>query len=279
MADRNCLRCKKPISGHPNRKRCEPCARILRRSPRGTMTEAQKARAIRMIGKISREEIAQKLGVSTSNLKRSMPGQSFWFHNGKWKNRPDIVEKVLRYYWLHGMPKTVKKFKGISVKSIVDRPEYYGHKRVYRQLRWTDAQKVELVRMSGLVSHGSQAAHFKRPKAAGGSIKSAWVKVFGRAPGQINGMSYDNAKHISKPGTPYLRPQGWIRGRESKCWLVLWIDLEKNLKDGVPEYIREAVQAMADFQRWIWGVKNPRSKIIKMMNQIESIDALEKETS
>lgn len=266
MADRNCLRCGKPISGHLNRKRCEPCARALRRSPRGTMTEAQKARALRMIGKISREEIAQKIGVSVANLKRSMRGQSFWFYNGKWKNNPEFVAKVLNHYWKHGMPATKKKFNGISVKSIVDRPEYYGHRRVYRQRRWTETQKIELVRMSGLVSHGSQARYFDRPKAAGGSIKSAWVKVFGVAPGRINGMSFDIAKHIAKRSTPYVRPNGWSSGVDSHQWTVLWVDLEDNLMEGVPEYIKEAVKTMADFQRWIWGCKNPKAKIMKMID-------------
>lgn len=270
MTNRKCLRCEKPIRGHWNRLRCEPCARYLRQRPAGTMTKQQIRQAKAMAGKVRREEIANRLGVSVANLKRSLPDTSFavtWIY----KKNPTLVRKVCEYYFKHGMPKTIEHFPGVKVKCIVDRPEYYGIKRISRQQRWTEEQKIELAKMAGLISAGAQAKYFNRPRAAGGSIKAAWVKVFGMAPTRLNGMVHDLAQHVATKDTPYLHAMGSSRRGEGLAfrWVVLWVDLERHLRPDVPEYQRQAVKAMADFQRWLWNDKNPKPKILKMIRERE----------
>ena len=76
MSVRRCLDCNSQLlaDSHFNQKRCEPCALILRMRPKGTMTTAQIKKATSMAGKVPRKEIAEKLGVSLVNLKRSCPG-------------------------------------------------------------------------------------------------------------------------------------------------------------------------------------------------------------
>jgi hypothetical protein len=270
---RRCLRCKKNIiKSHFNRKRCEPCAAYLVKRPQGTMSQAQKTKALSLIGKMPRDKIAEKLGVSVSDLKRSMKGVSLWFHNGKYVNRPDLVKKIIHYYKTHTLDETIKKFNknGVSVKSIIDRPEYYNFKKHEKIIPWTGDQIVEAVKMNGLISYKSQAAFFNRPGANEGSIKSLLTKRFDKATG-LNGMTKFNAVQIANKSAKYLKPYG--NGRNGKPTkfinLILWVDLERNLKLGVPESIKRGVESMADFQRWIWKSKNPKPLILKMIKERE----------
>jgi hypothetical protein len=51
--------------------------------------------------------------------------------------------------------------------------------------------------------------------------------------------------------------------------IYLWIDLEKNLKDTIPSFVKEAVRTQAIFQKWIWQDNNPREKILDMIKTRE----------
>ncbi|MGZ3733170.1 MAG: hypothetical protein ACXU9U_05480 [Parachlamydiaceae bacterium] len=232
------------------------------------MTVAQKRKAISLAGKITSKKIAKRLGVSSSNLKRSLPGVSFMSFN-KWKRNPDLVRKVINYYFKHGKPATVKKFPDVNVKVIVDRPEYYGIKRVYRQIRWTDNQIVEAVKMAGLIPFDDQAKFFNRPRAHAGSIRSLWMKRFKLGGGNLNGMCHWNAKNFVTNKARYIKPIGSSRKGEKVEFrrLILWVDMQKVLKPDAPEFVRDAVKAMADFQRWIWKTNNPKPLIMKMIKE------------
>lgn len=271
---KKCFDCKIEISGHLNRKRCEECAAIRLRKPLGTMTEAQKKKAISMIGKYPITEIAKKLGVSVCNIKRSNPGISFWFHNGKHINNAERTKKIIEYYFKHGKPATVKKFPNIKVKSLVDRPEYYGIKRIRRQRQWTDKQKIELIKMAGLVSYKNQARYFKRPLANAGSIKSAFSKrVITVSGGQINGMINNHARHLVNNKCPRIkrileqRPNTKKRNHQYVC---LWVDMERYLKVECPVFAKEAISTLAEFQRKLFQAKDNKDckkKILKMINE------------
>lgn len=275
---RSCARCGNDISGqHFNRKRCEPCVEFIRHQPLGTMTRSQIKQATKMAGKVPRKEIAQRLGVSLANLKRSCPGVKFattWIH----KTNPERTKEVIFYYFKHGKVATEKKFPDLNVKAIVDRPEYYGVQREYRQLRWTESELLESVKMAGLVSMAAQAKYFNRPRANAGSIKSLWVKRHKSSYSQINGMVRNKARRLisfNKKGRKnYIKLSGTTRtGDRSSAGrkIMLWVDLESSLRPELPDFIKQGVKAMADFQRWIWKSENPGPLIRKMIKERELI--------
>ncbi len=268
-----CPGCRtRKVQKHHNAKWCKPCALDRRKRPRSTLSSKEIAWCESQIGKLSAPQMAERLGTSLSNVKRAFRGKSLWFHNGKYINQPDVVRSVIRYYEKHGKQATIKKFPNINVKSIVDRPEYYGIKRTYRQKRWTEDQIAELARMAGVISQEAQAKYFKRPRAFAGSITSVWSKTFKMSGGCINGLSHHVAKELVTEKCPFIRTKFWQQRKKTGEYgrmLYLWVDMEKHLKNDVPEFIVEAIRTMADFQRWLHQTKNPRRKILKMIEERE----------
>lgn len=274
---RICGRCKvKPRKKHLNSKWCNSCAEDLKKRPAGTLNLQQRNFAIRHAGDMTIDEIAKKLKTSRSNVKRSCRGTRFYAVNGKYKYRPKLIHKVIDHYFEYGKPATEKAFPDVNVKCIVDRPEYYGVKRIYRQVKWTDSQVVELAKMAGVVSINAQAKYFNRPRANAGSIKSVWMKKFRNSGGSVNGMSWVLARHFVTPKCPRFQTAFWsTRQRRNgknlsySRWLVTWVDFEKNLLPGSPKWLRDCAYSMAKFQTWLHGTNRPRQKLIKMMEKRE----------
>lgn len=267
-----CERCeRRPKKDHRNSKWCVACARDLKRKPKGTLTKSQIRYAKSCIGKMGVRDIAARMGVSPSNITRSCPGVSFWFKNGKLKNNPKLVRKVLAYYSKHGKPATAKAFPDISVKSIIDRPKYYGVKMKPRLKRWTNDEIVLAAKMAGLVEAKRQAKIFNRPGANEGSIRSLWMKRFGHGGGNIHGMSEWMAKHILMPGYPVTKTLMWSRRKNSKGdksrGLILWCDMQPYLLRGLPKYITDSVKTMAAFQCWLYGTDNPKAEILRLLSK------------
>jgi hypothetical protein len=263
---RLCALCKKvKITGHLNKKYCEPCRKKRLSKPKGTLTKKQIQYVKKWAGKKDRHEIAKDLGVSLSNIKRSCPGLNLTYHY-KYCNNPKLVEKVCKYYEKHGKRKTQEKFPDVAVRSIVERYKKYEP----RQLPWTDEQLIELTKMAGLISMKSQAKYFNRPLANEGSIRSVWVKRFGHGQRVINGMAHWKARHFIKKSCPVIdTPFG--SNNHKQRHLVLWVDFEKHIKDDCPKFIKEAVSAMADFQRKLYGVKDVRGKVKRLIKNRETI--------
>jgi hypothetical protein len=263
---------RRPRAKHFNSKYCRPCRIERRRRPRSTLTTAQVRLAEGLIGKMPAPEIAQKLGTSVSNLKRAFRGKSIWFHNGKYKNQPALVRRVMAHYERHGMVATAKAFPQVRVRSIVERANYYGLTLRPRQVRWTPDQLAELARMAGIVSVPAQARYFNRPNANEGSIKSVWMKRFGLGGGSVHGMSEFAARHLVRKGTPCLKTAFWMTRRENQTFgrkLYLWVDMERNLRREIPPYLRDAVVQMAKFQRWLFQSENPKREIRRMIRERE----------
>jgi hypothetical protein len=276
-SSRKCVRCKsRPRrSTHFNTRWCEVCRQELLRRPKGTLTPEQRAYAIRHAGDMSVPQIAKHLGTSTSNVKRSCRGVRFYAQNGKYKHRPELVRRVLSFYFQHGMPATVEAFPNVNVKCIVDRPEYYGIARKYRQTRWTSEQLVALAQMAGLVSQDAQARFFSRPGANAGSIQSAWMKRFRQGGANINGASWWMARKLvgerCQPiQTGYWKQRPGSKRGEFSRQIVLWTDLVKHLDPDQPDWIREAIEALANFQRWLHGVEHVRPKVIRLIREREN---------
>jgi transcriptional regulator with XRE-family HTH domain len=265
---RVCLTCKKEITGHFNRKRCRPCAKELVKRPNHTLTPAQQAEARRLAGTMMQHELADHLGCSRSNLIRWASRNRVSLDSRSYK--PDVVRRVLQYYERHGKTKTQQAFPDVSVRSIVERN--YGKFRP-RQTKWSDEQIVEAARMAGLVSPKAQAKYFNRPNSRSGSIKALWAKRFGVGGCSVNGMTHNSAKNFVTDQAPYVNPLGESRkGKRCKFRRVcLWVDVEKHMRQGIPEFMQDAIKTLANFQRWLFGDKEPRQKIIRMMRQREKL--------
>ena len=156
---KTCIDCKKKLYNvHFNTKRCPQCVSILRRRPLGTMTEDQIEIAKSLAGTLDRRDIAEKLGVSLSNLKRSCRDIKFNYHN-KYKANPGKVKELCEFYEKNGRVKTQEKYPDWSVRSVVERYKLFTP----RQRRWENSEIIEAIKMGGLVSFENQAKYFNRP--------------------------------------------------------------------------------------------------------------------
>lgn len=261
---RICQKCKirTTKSKHFNSKYCEPCRIYLFKKPKGSLTKSQILEAKRLAGTMPREWIALALNVSLSNLKRSCDGVEFNYYN-KYKANPELTKQVLKYYEKHGKTKTQNKFPEVSVRSIVER---YKHQP--RQLRWTGREIIELVKMHGFISKAAQAKYFNRPRANAGSITSAWQKTL-----KIKSANVKTSFHVS---TSYKIKQFLKKScptiqvaNKNVQRAYLWHDINKHLKKDSPDLLKQCAEAIADFQEWLYGSKNPRAEIVKMIIERE----------
>lgn len=268
-----CPRCRiNPRKPHWNAKWCARCANELVKRPRGHLELWQIEMVHKLKGRISWDQIAERIGSSRSNLNRWRRDAGVYARSDAYPT--EVVAEVCRYYENHGRPATEKRFPRVRVRSIVER---YAH--APRQTRWDPEQLVELVRMAGLVSKRAQARHFNRPRAGAGSIHAAWWKKFGMGGGTINGLNWDIAKEFVRlPAMDHLLEiEFWqVRSKHkqfTKRWrrrVLLWIDVEKYLDPKAPAHIKAAVAAIARFQRWLHGGgTRARSKITRMIQEVE----------
>lgn len=215
------------------------------------------------------KEMAERLGTSVANIKRAFfgTGESIWCFR-RYANQPALVRQVLAFYEKHGRTKTEERFPEISVRSVVERYPNFSP----RQIRWTEEQIIEAAKMAGLVSYKAQAKYFNRPNAFEGSICALWMKRFGIGQGQINGLVRSQVRPLIQGGhSKYISRVGQSRkGKRGQFQsLILWVDLEKMLKDDVPEFMKEAVRTLASFQRWLWRSDDPKPLILNMIKERE----------
>lgn len=217
------------------------------------MTYDQIKLAKMLAGTMPRDEIAKKLGVSLSNLKRSCPEIKFTYHN-RWVNNPTLVKEICRYYEKYGKTKTQEKYPEIKIRSIIEHYKFYKP----RTIPWKDNELIELAKFAGLIPLKDQAKFFNRPNANAGSIKSAWYKRFKTTPCYMHGMPVHKAKIFLQPNFPTIKVKRQISGSPTK--LVLFCDAINFLRDDCPEFIKEAIIAISDFQKSLFG-ENPRHEI------------------
>lgn len=227
------------------------------------MTEGQIAEATKLIGKMPREEIAERVGVSVSSLKRAFRGTRLAYQN-RWVANPALVKRVCAYYEKNGRVKTAKAFPGVKVRSVVERYKNF----LPRQTRWTEPQLIEVARMAGLVGFSDQARFFRRPGAHEGAIRSVWVKRFKSSGGGVHGMSDWMAKHLVTERCPRLVTDYWTTSRGRQRFgrkLCLWVDMERHMRRGVPPFVADAIRTMAQFQRWLFQSDKPKRAILAMI--------------
>jgi AraC-like DNA-binding protein len=267
-----CSNCRiRPKQKHFNSKWCLPCALEFRKKPKSTLTQSELKKAKRLIGKMSREEIAEKLGTSLSNLKRAFRGTRLAYHNYCQAN-PSLVKKVNKYFETHTQEETAKHFK-LSRKQV-DHIVYRYRSAKRKQIQWSKEQIIEAAKMAGLVSYKSQAKYFNRPNAFEGSIHSLWIKKFKIGGQTIHGMPHWTAKYLVTNKAKYIRPFGNDRNNNPIKFrrILLWVDMEKCLKKDVPDFLKEGVRTMAQFQRWLFKSQDPKKEILKIMMTREKFD-------
>jgi len=209
---------------------------------------------------VKRSDIALAVGISETQLKRAAKysGWKFTFAKGFTNQKYDaaIIGQVIDFYDKYGKRKTQKHFLNVNVRSIVEK---YGAGRNTRCHRWTNENILDLLRMAGVISKGSQAKYFNRPLANEGSIISVWQKVLKCRPICINGLPEYKAKYIVKESCPKIN-LGYNRHN-----IYLWTDCSKHLRDDCSIAVEKAVAAMADFQSKLF--KDPRRDIEKIIKE------------
>lgn len=191
-----CLRCKQRprCSPHPNTKYCHVCRAILVRTPKTSLTEAQKAKVRQLAWRLTVWEIADLLGSSRSSVIRYARDAGFSLATKKhlkYITQPDYVHEAMVYYGDHGVRATQKKYPDLNLKSLLSRRRRnnkWFQGVALRQLRWKPEEIIEAVRMAGVVNIDAQWKYFSRPRAKEGSIKSLWTKKLHSQPRQIHGM-------------------------------------------------------------------------------------------
>lgn len=263
MKDRICLDCKIELFGHRTRKRCPACVEKLRKRPNWKLDQKQISIIKKNAGLIPREEVARMANTSLSNLKR-------WARDSKislsyhWY-KDDIIKKVCAYYEANGKRKTQEMFPEVIVDSIVERHRIFKP----RQLKWKDFEIIDAVKMSSFVSYQDQAIKFNRPRAHAGSIVALWQKRLNGTPARIHGLPKYKACLFVTKNCPSIKAPLIVNidGDESCARnIFLWVDMEKHFLEDCPELIKEAIIAMAEFQRWIFQGKDPKKEIQRMID-------------
>lgn len=244
---------------------CAACRATRRRRPSSGVTPEQAAQLRPLLGQMSYPEIQRRLGLSNAAIVRWCWEESvthpFWN-----AYRPEVVVAVLAAYEAapagQGTRRVQEQFPDVHVRSIVGRHRLARP----RQTRWTGAQLFEAARMAGLVSPNAQARYFGRPHASDGSIKALWVKRFQCPARDVNGLAAHTAWPLCGPGTPAVlvrHPQ-----TSAPSMKILWMDLAEHLRPEVAAPLREAVEALAAFQRWLQGTR-AREAIMTMIRERE----------
>lgn len=252
-------------NGHSNTRFCNRCrGERLRRPPSRVLPE-QGAQILALAGTIPQTKIQQHLGLSTATISRYLREQGVRVK--KWNAyAPETIEAVMQAYEAapkaQGKQAVREQFADVNVRSLIER-----HAHRPRQVRWTDDQIIEAVRMGGLVSRTAQARYFGRPNAYGGSIEALWNKRLGCRSGMIHGLGAHLAWPIARPGLPaVLVCQQEAPGPKTMC---LWMDLAQHLRPDVDETVRQAIVVLARFQRWLFGGITDTAAITQMIRERE----------
>lgn len=259
---KKCSTCKSDISHrHSNSKRCEVCAKERRKNPYHTLSKDKQEKALMLAGKKTRSQIAEMLQITRTSLNRFYKEKKTSSNSLKYD--PKLVEKVCKYYEKKGKVETKKKFPDVVLRSVIER-YYKKYNLTPRQKKWTSQEHVEVMKMAGLVSHEKQARLLNRVNANAGSIRSFHSKkVFGKAR-YLNGIPLTLAKGYVKEGCEAYLVSGCY-GSASCEYKVLWVDVFKYLNDDVPQYLREAIKSIAEYQKKLYG-KNYRKEIERYIN-------------
>lgn len=259
---------KRRRQNHFNSKWCLPCALKRRKDPEPNLKDWQKEIIHSLDGKKDLFETARLAKTSKASVTRYR--RKTGLHKKYYSYSNDLIKKVCEYYFVHGKRETQKKFKDVHLRSIIER-HYSKLGFPPRCQPWRPDEIIMLAKMAGIISKSAQAKYFNRPRAKGGSIHAAWSKKFKLGGGSINGIKPTLANQICKK-TAFINTECWTTRRTSdrsfRRRIMLWVDVDKYIKPNVPDHLKQAIKALADFQRWLHG-RNVRANIKKLIKEIE----------
>ena len=259
----SCADCGASLQGrHPNARYCQPCAAVRTRCPPSNVSASQGAQLMRWRNRLTHQDMAKRLGVSRSTVRRYFSEQGVSSNSLRYPR--EVVDTVLAVYAECGSIRTQELFPEVRVLSIVN--VYAPPGKVLRQRKWREHEIVEAARMAGLVSATAQARFFNRPNAFDRSIVALWGRVFQCAPGDVNGLSVHIAHKLVRPGTPAVMIYNKESGRG--MMKILWLQMLGQMRPDCPDWIKQAIEILAKFQTWLHNTQDP-AEIAAMIDQRE----------
>lgn len=265
----NCQGCGADISKRRLAKWCLKCYSQHKRP--GTLTPAQE-QVVRSLAKtVPQAVIARRIKTDKRNLsvwakKNNVDIKHNWFYEEQ------VVKKVCAMYNERGLKETQEAFPDVKVYCIVHK-KFSRHRKYLRprQSRWTDEQLIELAKMGGLISYKDQARFFDRPRAGVQSINEAWRKRFSTSSFNVNGLTTQEVSRVVRVKNTVVPIEVSYLNKKTDTYqmrkLYLWADLEHNLRDDVPEFIKSAISTLADYQRWLFQTNDVRQAVLNMIKE------------
>lgn len=184
-------------------------------------------------GKMTRQEIAESLGVSRATVNRRL--RSHGIRTGQPRQYPvEIREAVIAFYATHDKHETQKQFPGVRVRSIIDRYETKA-----KQEYWIFEEDLKAISMLTEKPTTEIARILGRGEK---SVIKRMKRVYNLSPKHLNGMAYRLCKHVLKDD---FKPF-----KKGNSYVVNWSEMSKNL-DTTNQDIIHCVNALAKFREFL----------------------------
>lgn len=266
---RKCRDCSACIDDrHHAAQLCHPCRRKNIANMPAYLTPEQKAHVLRLSGTHTIKQISDEVGISISKITRFRKLNNLARRHRRYTQ--ETINDVLRYYEQHGRVATQKHFPDVNVPCITD---VYEH--APRVEPWKQEDLFMVVRMAGLAPPSVLAGLIHRRGMHAGTIESVLFRKMGiTRVATLHGLGRHCAKWLAYENCPFVVRPLWRRRTTTKQKnplrrTYLWCDLVRHMRADIPDFVREGISAMADFQRWLFKNDNPRPVILKMMHDIQ----------
>lgn len=209
------------------------------------MDEQQKEFVKNNANKMYRKNIAEKIMVSESTLKRfaSENGIKFTYYSKADLYPKELIDEVIGYWLVNGVLAAKKKYPNVKIRSITEK---YNKGQHYLS-RYTFEDRLFLLRYSEFIGMTKAVNLLGRPIKKGNHTKLFSFEKRKKTPyrNHLNGLS----KHTIKK---YLLDPKFIELNYHKRKIITWTEIAKDLKVDNQNLLILA-QAMAKFQTWIHG--------------------------
>lgn len=253
------------------------CAVITEKNPPHNLMPHQVTQVVQGFHRgLKCREIASEVGVPNFQVLRCTHAEGLSFYGQSkiyYKNRVDEVREVLEYYRTHTRKETEEFFKDkkIKLRSITKKQNNLDIVYEPKMRPITGRELILLLRMGGLLSFARQAEILKRPTAHAGSIAILQKRHFNFPIRKLHGLLFSDAKiicvhaDVRKRMTrrPIFHRARISNGNQTKqdSPVILWQDVCDTLRPWVPEATRTGIDAMIDFQKWLYQTDDPRKVI------------------
>ena len=242
--------------------------------------DSQKIKEIRLMNDngLTNNQIAEVYGVSRVAIagvvnKKLSGNPNYRLQTSKYKH---LYEPVMKYFVKHTWDETKKHFtlSDRNLKSIMS----YGYKiKSLKKFRkdsrrkdaWTINELKTLVKTCGLIERKDIARILKRGNGQG--IKDK-INQIGLKSRNVNGLTLTQYRELfGKEPNKLIKTNAGSGLMRIK--LVPWVMLEQeeDLKK-MPRFIKEMVESMAMFQRWIYETENNNECLEKIIKNTKRVN-------